>query len=57
MQINGKIKDKIKIPQGLNDDEIKEKALANDKVKELTDGKTIVKVIVVKGKLVNIVIK
>ncbi|MBE7037868.1 MAG: leucine--tRNA ligase [Ruminococcaceae bacterium] len=57
LQINGKIKDKIKIPQGLNDDEIKEKALANDKVKELTDGKTILKVIVVKGKLVNIVIK
>ncbi len=57
LQINGKIKDKISIPAGLSDDEIKEKALSNDKVKELTDGKSILKVIVVKGKLVNIVVK
>ncbi|MBE7046960.1 MAG: leucine--tRNA ligase [Ruminococcaceae bacterium] len=57
IQINGKVKDKIMIAAGLSDDEIKEVALENDKVKELTEGKTIVKVIVVKGRLVNIVVK
>ena len=38
-------------------DELEKIALNSDKIKELTDGKQIVKVIVVPGKLVNIVIK
>ena len=57
VQINGKVKDKMMISTGLSDDEIKAVALANEKIVELTSGKEIVKVIVVKGKLVNIVIK
>lgn len=57
VQINGKVKDKMMISTGLTDDEIKEAALANSKITELTEGKQIVKVIVVKGKLVNIVVK
>ena len=57
VQINGKVKDKMMISTGLSDDEIKEAALANEKIAELTDGKQILKVIVVKGKLVNIVVK
>jgi len=57
VQINGKVKDKMMISTGLSDDEIKAAALANGKIVELTAGKEIVKVIVVKGKLVNIVIK
>ena len=57
LQINGKIKEKITVAANLSDDEIKAKALENDVIKGFTDGKTIVKVIVVKGKLVNIVVK
>jgi len=57
VQINGKVKDKMMISTGLSDDEIKEIALSNDKIKENTCGKQILKVIVVKGKLVNIVVK
>ena len=57
MQINGKVKDKMMISTGLSDDEIKAVALENDKIKELTEGKQVLKVIVVKGKLVNIVVK
>ena len=57
LQINGKIKDKIFVATGLSDDEIKQVVLENEKISTLTEGKTIVKVIVVKGKLVNIVVK
>ena len=41
----------------LTDDEIKTTALQDEKVKEAIDGKNVVKVIVVKGRLVNIVVK
>ncbi|MGL5616994.1 MAG: leucine--tRNA ligase [Sarcina sp.] len=57
IQINGKVKHKIVIASGLSDDEIKAAALEDKKVKELNEGKTVVKVIVIKGKLVNIVVK
>ena len=57
IQINGKVKHKIVISSGLSDEEIKATALEDEKVKELTEGKTIVKVIVIKGRLVNIVVK
>ncbi|MEE3349734.1 MAG: leucine--tRNA ligase [Candidatus Gastranaerophilaceae bacterium] len=57
VQINGKVKDKIEVDEGLGQDELKEKALASEKVKALTDGKTIIKTIVVPKKLVNIVVK
>lgn len=57
IQINGKVKDKMVISSGLTDDEIKETVLANEKISEFTNGKQIVKVIIVKGKLVNIVVK
>ena len=57
VQINGKVKDKMMISTELGDDEIKAAALQNEKIKELTDGKQVLKVIVVKGKLVNIVVK
>ena len=57
VQVNGKVKDKIEVDEGLNQDELKEIALNSQKVKELTEGKTIVKTIVVPKKLVNIVVK
>ena len=57
VQVNGKVKDKLEADEGLNDEELKNIALSSAKVKELTEGKNIVKVIVVPKKLVNIVVK
>ena len=57
VQVNGKVKDKIEVDEGLSQDEMKEVALKSEKVKTLTEGKTIIKTIVVPKKLVNIVVK
>ncbi len=57
VQVNGKVKDKLEVDEGVNDEELKSIALSSEKVKELTSGKEIVKVIVVPKKLVNIVVK
>ncbi len=57
VQVNGKVKDKIEVDEALSQDEMKAVALDSPKVKELTDGKEIVKTIVVPKKLVNIVVK
>lgn len=57
IQINGKVRDKIEVSESLSQDEMKEIALNTDKTKEFTQGKEIVKVIVVPKKLVNIVVK
>ncbi len=56
VQINGKVRDKTTIATGLSDDEIKQKALALDKIVAATDGKQIRKTFVIKGRLVNIVV-
>jgi len=57
IQVNGKIKTRINIPSGLNEENIKEAALNDEHIKAATEGKNIVKVIVIKGRLVNIVVK
>lgn len=57
IQINGKIKERIMIPSDANDEEIKALSLATAAIQKETDGKTVVKVIVIKGRLVNIVVK
>lgn len=57
VQINGKIKSKIMIPTDFVEEQIKEAALSDESIKASLEGKTIVKVIVIKGRLVNIVIR
>lgn len=57
IQVNGKVKDKIEVDESLGQEEMKQVALNSEKIKSLTDGKTVVKVIVVPKKLVNIVVK
>lgn len=57
IQINGKIKEKIELPTGLSKEEFQQIALEEEKVKALIEGKQIVKVIPVPGKLLNIVMK
>lgn len=57
LQINGKIRDKLKINPDMSPDEMKELALGSGKIQELIDGKEIVKCIAVPKKLINIVVK
>ena len=57
VQVNGKIKDKLEVSQGLSNDELEKLAKSAPKTAEFIEGKTIVKVIVVPNKLVNIVVK
>lgn len=57
LQISGKVRDRIKVPSNAAEAELKEIALSNDRIKQASNGKQIVKVVVVPGKLVNIVIK
>lgn len=57
IQINGKIKSRINVASDLTEEEIKTTALENSVIKANTEGKNIVKVIVIKGRLVNIVVK
>ena len=57
VQVNGKLRAHIRAPFGTSKDDLQRLALANDKVRQFTDGKQIVKVIVVPDRLVNIVVK
>lgn len=57
IQVNGKIKNKIMVSSDLDEEGIKAAALADEKIMAATEGKTVVKVIVIKGRLVNIVVK
>ncbi len=56
VQINGKLRAKVRIPFGAEEDVVKSAVLDNEKVKNYIDGKRIRKFIYVKNKLVNIVL-
>ncbi len=55
VQVNGKVRDKIVAPAGMGGAELERLALASPKIKEFTAGKSVKKVVVVPGKLINIV--
>ena len=55
IQINGKVRDRITVPAGTDDETVKAAALATEGVQRFLDGKPPKKVIVVPGRLVNIV--
>ena len=57
VQVNGKVRATILVHINDTDDIIQEKALNEDNVKKHIDGKEIVKVIVIKGRIVNIVVR
>ncbi|MEX1247483.1 MAG: leucine--tRNA ligase [Anaerolineales bacterium] len=56
VQVNGKLRDRISVPAGISEAEAKERALASEAVRKQLGGKKPKQVIVVKGKLVNIVL-
>lgn len=57
IQLNGKIKEKIIVPSGMDREKTIDAAMKNEKVQALLAGRSAVKVIAVPGKLVNIVVK
>ena len=57
VQVNGKLRATIKVNINDSEEVLKEKALSEENVKKFTEGKEIVKVIAIKGKIVNIVVK
>ncbi|MFZ5752758.1 MAG: leucine--tRNA ligase, partial [Bacillota bacterium] len=57
LQINGKVRDRLVVPAQLDRAELEKAVLAMDKAKAAIEGKEIVKIITVPGKLVNIVVK
>ncbi len=56
VQINGKLKGRITVPADADDKAVQAAALTDEKVKSQLDGRTVRKVIVVKGRMVNIVV-
>ena len=57
VQVNGKVRGTIEVHVEDDDNSIKEKAMENDNVRKHIEGHEVIKVIVIKGKIVNIVIK
>ena len=55
LQVNGKLRNSVKVPADISEADMEKVALADEAVQRHTSGKTIKKVIVVKGKIVNIV--
>ncbi len=57
VQVNGKLRDRLTVPVDISEDELEELALSSEKVKKYLDGKKVLKVIKVPGRLINIVVK
>ena len=57
VQVNGKVRDTIKVHKDISKEELEEKAFASEIIKKWTEDKEIVKVITIPGRIVNIVIK
>jgi leucyl-tRNA synthetase len=55
LQVNGKVRAKADVPADIDKDSLETLALENENVVRFTEGKTVRKVIVVPGKLVNVV--
>jgi leucyl-tRNA synthetase len=57
LQVNGKVRSRITVPTDVKEDEVREQALQDDKIRSLTEGKAVERVIVVPRRLVNVVVK
>jgi len=57
IQINGKLRGRISVPADSPEELVRERALADERVKASLEGKQVVKVIIVAGKLVNVVVR
>ncbi len=57
VQVGGKLKTTVMVPNDAEDDTILQAAKDDDKIKKLLEGKEIIRVIVIKNKLINLIIK
>jgi len=57
VQINGKLRDTILVAADISEKEAREEAMKSEKIKKWLEGKEVVKIIFVKGRLINIVVK
>jgi leucyl-tRNA synthetase len=57
VQVNGKVRGRVSVPAGADEETHKSLALSDSAVKVHTDGKTLVKSIIVTGRLINLVVK
>ncbi|MEW6268014.1 MAG: leucine--tRNA ligase [Thermodesulfobacteriota bacterium] len=56
LQVNGKVRDRAVVPRDADETALRERALASERVRELVAGKTVRKVVVVPGRIVNVVV-
>ena len=56
-QVNGKVREKIELPAGLDAEALKERVFSEEAVRKRIEGKDIVRVIAVPDRLVNVVVK
>jgi leucyl-tRNA synthetase len=57
VQVNGKLRGRVTVSADAGEDETRDAALADEKVRAWVDGKQIVKTVVVPGRLVNVVVR
>ncbi len=57
VQVNGRVRERVLVPAGISTEEMKEVVLAQPRVRQLLEGKEVLKIIPVPGKLVNIVVR
>ena len=56
LQVNGKVRSRIAIPADLQEEELRQLALEDEKIRSLTTGRTVERVVVVPKRLVNVVV-
>ena len=57
LQVNGRVRDRVQVPAGLDEARLRETALTSEKVRKFIDGMQVQDIIVVRGKLVNVVVR
>ena len=57
VQVNGKVKDKVLVANNASREELEKIAMENEKIQALLEGKTVVKVVAVPNRLLNIVVR
>jgi leucyl-tRNA synthetase len=57
VQVNGKVRAKVHMPVGIDNEQAQRLAMSNQRVIEILEGKEVLKVVIVPGKMINLVVK
>jgi leucyl-tRNA synthetase len=57
VQVNGKVRAKVHMPMGIDNEQAQRLAMSNQRVIEMLEGKQVLKVVIVPGKMINLVVK